>query len=173
MIIGAWDIGHSTGVCVGSPDHAPRLSTVRMPDPGPGMDFGRAADSFLKWAEGWIQTVRPARLYIEAPFAAERRTGVDLQPYIEMQFFYANAAAAFCVRYGVSFWRARVNHVRLHFCDNGNAKDKQIAEMFHAVLGAKPADSHQADSFALWHYAIDDQLDLAHPFVLPHHREAA
>lgn len=169
MIVAAWDIGHSTGVAVGPPGHAPKINTVRMPDPIAG-DFSRANDCFMRWADDWISTFRPDRLYIEAPFAAARRTGVDLQAYIEQQFFYAGVADGYCRRHlNIGVDRVRVNHVRQHFCDNGGAKDPEIKAACEA-LGWKPADSHQADSLALWHFAIDDQLDLEHPFTLPHQR---
>lgn len=172
MIIGAWDLGQSTGVAVGGPDRAPILTTVRMPDPIGG-SFSRTMDCFMKWADEWLAVHRPGRLYLEAPFAAQRRTGADLTDYIRNQFVYAGVADGLCFRHGIPCYEVRVQHVRQHFTDNGGAKDHEIAAVFKEVLGVKPADTHQADAFSLWHFAVVDQLDLPTPFVLPHHREVA
>lgn len=171
MLIAAWDIGQSTGVAAGTPDRAPAFSTVRMPDPVGG-SFSRTIDCFMRWAEDWLTVHRPARLYIEAPFAAQRRTGADLTDYIRNQFVYAGIADGFCYRLSIPCIEARVQHVRQHFCDNGGAKDGEIAAACRA-LGWVPADSHQADALALWSFAVIDQLELPTPFMPAHLRSVA
>lgn len=185
MIIGAWDIGRSTGIAVGRADRAPMLSTVKMPDPEPlqrgALDFSRAIDCFMKWAEEWLTVHRPGRLFIECPFAADRRGGVHLAADIRNQFAYAGIADGMCRRLGVGQGSGRadevsVTDVREHFIGQRVLKAEQADRLTITqckAFGWSPKNGHEADAAALFHFAVVDQLDLPTPFVLPHHREAA
>lgn len=159
-IIAAWDIGQSTGFAVGPPGRAPLFGTIRLPAVTNPEHYGRRLDAFMKWGDDFLSVHKPTELFIEAPFAAQRRTGADLTHYIRAQFVYAGLAELLCYRRSIRIWEARVGDVRKFFRDDGHATDTDVLVACHA-RGWQPADSHQADALALWDFAVVDQLGLA------------
>lgn len=160
MRVGAWDIGQSTGHAIGAPGEAPLFGTARMPAVVDGDQYGRRLDAFLKWGDDWLAVHKPDELFIEAPFAAQRRTGADLTHFIRAQFVYAGLAELMAYRRSIRIWEARVGDVRKHVCDDGHARDSDVLAECRA-RGWAPNNDHEADALALWLYGVDFIADNA------------
>lgn len=166
----ALDIGRYTGWAAGGLDvMPPRLGTVDVPWPVPvmvdgqarGYDYGRTVEAWANAMLLLLDEVKPAHLYVEAPWLNPKAGARDEVFLRLVQGFMPLRLEEIARRRRLAVTEVNVGTVRAVFCNkaprvapNGRtlSADERVALACQA-RGWRTADSHQADAAALYAFA--------------------
>lgn len=155
----ACDIGSRyVGWAAGSAPAAVRFGTYTLP-PLDSATLGRSYALFSNWLSDMITVHKPASLYFECPFTLKQEV------IARSMLFYAGQVEHIAYVREVDCAEVFASSVRSYFLRNtprttpagAPIKPDDRISLECIKRGHTPADAHQADALALFHFALADR----------------